>query len=29
MASRPLDSVCPVVFIDAGHVKIRVLSAIL
>jgi transposase-like protein len=27
--SRPLDSVYPVVFIDAIHVKIRVLSTIL
>lgn len=27
--SRPLDDVCPVVFIDAIHVEIRVLSTIL
>lgn len=27
--NRPLDAVCPVVFIDAIHVKIRVLSTIL
>ncbi|SCD37950.1 Transposase, Mutator family [Streptomyces sp. di188] len=27
--NRPLDAVCPVVFIDCVHVKVRVLSTIL
>ncbi|GAA3300672.1 hypothetical protein GCM10020295_42000 [Streptomyces cinereospinus] len=27
--NRPLDRVCPVLFVDAVHVKIRVLSTIL